>query len=349
MPSLTAEISLMGRSSGPNRRNTTNTVRIGRRDWPVLERMSIGRSVYLILDDLGSAGRHRYMAFDPHAGPDGDLRAILDLPRSRSTEQHLRVLKRISANNFNLPTIHNYRANHDRILVVTEWIRGPTLASFLNDVRSNKRPRPSPVEALRLVRGLAHGLSRLHRKRQIIHGDVKPANLILASDPSRLVLIDFGSAWQAERTFARDEGDGLNSAYAPPELQTGQQFVDFRTDQFSAAVILYELLTLQRPYDQLGGKAGRPEFAERMAGKLIPPSTLSPNRKQLPRSIWDGIDRITMTGLAFDPDDRYATPDAWLADLNAVQADIHQTTRLSPTNARMTRVIGWIADRFRRR
>ncbi len=339
----------MGPPSNRDRRRSPNTVRIGRREWPVLDRMSIGRAVYLILDDLGSAGRRRSMALDPHAGPDGDLRAILELPRSRSTEQHLRVLQRLSRDNFNLPTIHNYQAQRDRILVVLEWIRGPTLGTFLGKVRSDKKPRPSPVEAFRLVRGLAHGLSRLHRKRQIIHGDIKPANLILASNPSRLVMIDFGSAWLAERTTHRKEGDGRHAAYAPPELQTGRNFADFRADQFSASVILYELLTLDLPYDQLGGKAGRAEFIERMRSKLAPPSSLSPNRNDLPRSIWNGIDRITTTGLALDPNSRYATPAAWLADLNTVHADMHRKTQLGRTNSVMSKVLTWLNDRLVRR
>ena len=123
------------------------------------------------------------MAFDPYAGPDGDLRSILILPRSPAAEQHARVLKRVSANNINLPTILEYRMRNGELQVVLTWVRGMDLQRYLEEVHSGCRRRPSATEAFRLVRGLAHGLGQLHRRHAIIHGDIKPANLILASNP----------------------------------------------------------------------------------------------------------------------------------------------------------------------
>lgn len=338
----------MARRSPPPTHRGRDSVRIAGRDWPVIERLTVGRRQYLILEKTGSADRCRFMAFDPYAGPDGDLRAILVLPQSPAAEQHVRVLKRISANNINLPTILEYRRRKDELLVVLTWVRGMDLEGYLRKVRSGRKPRPSATEAFRLVRGLAHGLGQIHRRHAIIHGDIKPANLIVASDPSRLVMIDFGSAWGAERTIAREEGDGISRPYAAPELQSPNTVADFRSDQFSASVVLYELLTLQRPYDNLGGQAGKPGLADRMKDKLIPPSRLSPDRRRLPREIWTGVDRIVTTGLALEPDGRYPTCDTWLTEFNRVYAAMQPQSQLSPLNSRLTRVVEWLAGKFRR-
>ena len=161
-------------------------------------------------------------------------------------------------------------------------------------------------------------------------------------------MIDFGSAWAVERTTAKEEGDGISKAYAAPELQSPNAVADFRSDQFSASVVLYELLTLERPYDQLGGQAGRPELAESMKDKLVPPSRLSPDRRRLPRDIWTGVDRVVTTGLALDPDGRYPTCDAWLQEFNRVYATMQPRPQLSPLNSRLTRVVDWLAGRLRR-
>jgi serine/threonine protein kinase len=326
----------------------TETVRVAGREYPVCDRLSIGRRNYLILQRLATAPRQRLLAFDPYAGPGGELRSILILPKGAASRQHLQVLKTASAN-VNLPTILDYRPQRDQWQLVLQWIHGPDLKSYLADLRHRDNARwPSASEAFRLFRGLAHGLSQLHR-RGIIHGDVHPGNLILTSNTTRVVPIDFGSAWQSERSLTRAEGDGLHPAYAAPEIQTAARFADFRSDQFSAAVVLYELLTLTLPYDGLGGKAGRPELAPTMAGKYVPPSQLSSDRKRLPRRIWQEIDRVTATGLAFNPDDRYPTPNAWLDEVERVFRGLQSQEPLSPLAEGVSRVVGWVVDRISKR
>ena len=52
-------------------------------------------------------------------------------------------------------------------------------------------------------------------QRRILHGDIKPENLILAREPNRLVMIDFGTAWTTERTTRRDQGGGPLPCDAP--------------------------------------------------------------------------------------------------------------------------------------
>ena len=327
------------------RRQAADSIEFAGRRWPVIERRTVGGRVYLVLEKLSTNGRQRYLVFDPFACPGGDFRVLLVLPKSAAALQHVRVLKRLSTGNSNLPTILEYRNSRDEIALVTTWVKGSDLRRYLDIVRVGKMPRPSPNECLRLVRGLAHGVSQLHRRQTIVHGDLKPANLIVARDPTRLVMIDFGSAWFVSHSICHDQGDGLSRIYAAPEMQAGTEPVDFRSDQFSASVILYEMLTLQRPYDQLGGQAGLPGIESRMRDSLIPPSRLSPDRGRLTRDFWKELDRLTMKGLALAPDDRFSTPTEWLDALDRLHSSIRPRSLRLNERSRWTRVIEWI---FRR-
>jgi serine/threonine protein kinase len=287
------------------------------------------------------------MAFDPHAGPGGELRSLAIVPMSPAVRQHVKILKRVSAGSSNLPLLLDYENRGEQLILVSSWIPGPDLARYVEDIRRGQQLQPSATEAFKLVRGLAHGLGQLHRRATIVHGDLKPANLILGSGPARLVMIDFGSAWLTCRTQTRDEGDGVSSAYAAPELQCGQ-FSDARSDQFSASVILFELLTLKLPYDGLGGSAGRPEFAARMQHKLVPPSRLSPDRSSLPKRLWQAVDEVVLQGLALDPNERFTATRLWIDALDRIHAQLKPMPRLSPLNRRLTGVVDWITDKLRR-
>lgn len=326
-------------------RRGDNSIRVFGHDYPICDRLRIGPSTYLILDQLGNAGRQRLMAFDPDAGFDGELRTILVLPRSRAGRQHGSVFRRLPPKPVYLPAVIAHKVQHDRIVLVLEWIHGTALDKQLADIRRGHTPAFSVYLAFRYFSGLAHGLSQLHQRCQIHHGDIKPANLILARDPGRLVPIDFGSAWLSERTANRDEGDGVSPVYSAPELQTQKRLVDFRADQFSASVVLYEMLTMELPYG-LGGKAGLPQYIQQTRGKLIPPSIKSPDWGNIPKYIWNGIDRIVETGLQFDADDRFASPSEWRDGIDSVLADLKGRSHLGPINKRMTAVVGWLFDRF---
>jgi len=329
-------------------RRNRSIVRAAGREWPVLEKRRLGGRTYLILEKLGNAWRRRYRVFDRHGGPAGDFRLLLELPRSRSARQQVRVLKRLSAHNINLPTILDYCIQEKRIVLVLTWVGGPDLESYLHNVRAGRSIRPSPTEAFRLGRGLAHGLAQLHRRHTVGHGDIKPANLILARNPSRLVIIDFGSAWTIERTSRRSKGDGRTPAYAAPELQTGARLPDFRSDQFYASVVLYELLTLQRPYGTLGGRVGRPEFADQLANSLLPPSEHSGDWGRLPRKLRGAIDQVVIKGIALNPARRYLPTSAWLNDLDQVHARMQPQPKLSPRNRRVQRWLTWLTRSWRR-
>src|SRR5262249_5008154 len=172
-----------------------------------------------------SGQRRRFKAFDTVAR---DLRAVAFLPRENATWQHLRVLQRLSQDNKNFPSLLEYHQQGNDIAVVLLWIPGDNLRQRMRQGRSQPRVWPSPHESFRILRGLAHGVSQLHNRANCVHGDIKPENIILAKQPERAVLVDFGSAWNAERTVQRAVGDGQTNPYAAPEQQRDAASVDFR-------------------------------------------------------------------------------------------------------------------------
>lgn len=324
-----------------------NTVHVDGQEWEVIDRIRVKRRLYLIVKKLSSGPRDRYMAVDPDAGLRGEPRVVLVLPHNRATRRHVEILNTLSSKNDHLPTIVDYVRRRGELLVVLNWIHGLDLGKFLKQVRDGKQRHPSPAHAIRLVSRLAHALAQLHRRPGWTHGDIRPANLILTFDPSRLVAIDYGSAWGAPQTVHRPEGDGISRAYSAPELQTAGQGVESSCDQFSVSAVLYELLTLKVPYDGLGGQAGRPNYARQMKDRLVPPSQLSHDRVRLPRAIWKEIDRVVQRGLSLTPDERYPTSGAWVDDLQQLYTMTNLKPRLSPFNARLTRVVSWVAGRLR--
>jgi len=291
----------------------------------VIDEMIIGRKRFLVLERLGR--KDIFRVFDPSAGFQGDYRVVHLMPRSREVEQQVEILRRLADKNLHFPKILDCSRQNDKIAVVTTWIWGNNLRQFLTEIRERKHPRPSTREIVRLINKLAHGLSYLHVKANVVHGDVKPANIVLEKDPTRLVLIDFGSAWPAERSRKKSPGDGVSAPYAAPEL-FGEGSVDFRADIFSLSVVLYELLTLEIPFDGAGGQAGLPENRAAFSGKYRPPSELLPDAHLLPGGVTRALDEFLRRGLALDPKERFSNKSDWLNAADQLLSDFREGTRL---------------------
>ena len=107
--------------------------------------------------------------------------------------------------------------------------------------------RLSPVEALHFAREIARGLSIIHTAG-VIHRDLKPGNIMLRDDDS-VALIDFGishSAHVARPDGSQDEVVGT-PYYISPEQAAGAP-TDERTDLYALGVILFQMLTGEKPY-----------------------------------------------------------------------------------------------------
>lgn len=315
-----------------------------RRRYEVIDRIPVGRKSFLIIRKLSSQIRQRFQAFDPHAGPHGAMRVVQQLPDDEATWQRVRVLQRVSQDNPELPQILEFHRRADDIVVLQPWVEGKDLRWWIDSMRRNERQRMGTPEVIRLFRGLAHAVYHLHHHGQVVHADIKPANIILSTQSHRLVLIDFGSAWTAERTATRVRGDGRSSQYAAPEMLMQLPRLDFRADYFSLAAVCYESLTQQVPYDGLGGRAGLSEFKSQSDSLYVPPSQLSRESKTLDTRALRAIDALHAKALQLNPDDRFATGQEWLTAWQTA----HDIFRLPQHQSLFDRLIIRLAGLFSR-
>lgn len=318
-------------------------IRCRGRRYPVTDAVTVGGRTYFVVEILGRGTARK--VFDPRAGIGGDFRVLHTLARSPATSQRLETLRRAAEKNLNLPKIRESHFERNGITVLTDWVWGIPLDQYLADVRANKQPRPSSREIARLLRGLFHGVGHFHHDAHSVHGDIKPANVVLEPKPTQFTLIDFGSAWPVERTTRREPGDGISAPYAAPEQILDNAPVDFRADYFSLGVLGYELLTLEIPFDGVGGRAGLPNLRDAFAGKCPPPSALILDRDRIPQAAVAALDRFFARCLALDPNGRFENRTACLAAVDELAQEFRSGTRLGS----VARVFLTLLDRVRGR
>jgi eukaryotic-like serine/threonine-protein kinase len=140
-------------------------------------------------------------------------------------------------------TVHDSGEASARLWFTMPYVEGESLRDRL------RRERQLPVgDALRIAAEAARALGYAHQ-HGVVHRDVKPENIMLTRDGSTLVA-DFGIA----RALGSDDGltqTGLavgTPAYMSPEQAAGDRTIDGRTDQFSLASVLYEMLAGEAPW-----------------------------------------------------------------------------------------------------
>jgi serine/threonine protein kinase len=273
---------------------------------------------------------------------------VLRLPRDQTSQQHLTVLKRVSQHTHELPRIIEWEAKPDFVDVVTHWTAGVSVDGYMDNLRKGKRPWPSPTEAFKRYRYLVHALAQLYEQAGIVHGDLTPENLIITAKPPRLVMIDFGSAWAVEQSATKFPGDGFTPPYAAPERLLGESSPGQTSDQFSATVILYEMLTGECPYGGIGGAAGLPKNRADHGASLTPPSQKAQDTRYVPRVIWREIDAVAEKGLALNPPQRFASVAEWRDAVDRVHRAILVQHPDDQPGA-IDRVVAWLERVWRRR
>lgn len=157
--------------------------------------------------------------------------------------------------------------------------------------------RPTPWQAAQLVARVADALDYAHRMG-VVHCDVKPGNIFLASDRDPK-LLDFGIAKVAAAAgvdIALDTAplDALSPYYAAPEQIQGGA-VDARTDIYALGVVLHELLARKRPYQ---GDSIQALEAAVLRGD-------APSADRVAHGVPPQLAHIAARAMARDPKDRY--------------------------------------------
>ena len=168
-------------------------------------------------------------------------------------------------------------------------------------------------DAVELVRVVASALDYAHAQG-LVHRDIKPENILLYEGTA--MVADFGIAVALDKRGAdRLTEGGLvigTAAYMSPEQAGGDRTVDARSDVYSLACVLYEMLTGQPPHR---GATSLAAMASRLHSDAVPASRLRPE-------IAPRLDQALVRALARDPADRFASA----ADFGAALAEALATT-----------------------
>ena len=206
---------------------------------------------------------------------------VADDPRAREElKQELRLTRRVSHRN--IVRTHDFGVSRGVPYLTMEFVEGTSLATAL----ARRGTLPTSV-VLALGKQLMRALDAAH-EQGVMHGDVKPANLLLAND-GLLKVTDFGVASLVRRPVTSGPRSGAEDPapprlagavvgtpeYMAPELLLGG-VPDVRTDLYAAGMVLHECLTGATPFQ---GDTPRGFLAQKLdtpRETLIPPRTAGP-------------------------------------------------------------------------
>lgn len=254
----------------------------------------IGR--YKIVRELGRGAMGVvYHAIDPNIGRPVAIKTI-QLGAVRNPEEQKRLRERLfrearSAGILSHPgivTIYDVEQQGDLAYIAMEYVDGPTLDQVLSE------PKPLAPERMFSILGqTASALDYAHQKG-IVHRDIKPANIMIAADGTAKIT-DFGIAKITTSEQFTMTGSIVGTPhYMSPEQVQGQP-VDGRSDQFSLAVIAYEMLTGEKPYTG--------EHLTTVVYKIVAEEPAVPHRVN--PTLSPAIDTVLRKGLAKKADARY--------------------------------------------
>lgn len=203
--------------------------------------------------------------------------------------QEIRVTARLRHPNI-LPLFDSGEAG-GQLFYVMPLVAGESLRA-----RMSREPKLSADEAIRITREVAEALEYAHAQG-IVHRDVKPENLLL--EAGHTMVADFGIARAVSSTDdSRLTRSGFSlgtPAYMSPEQVSGELDLDGRSDLYSLACVLFEMLTGEPPFT---GATSDSVLVQRF---MRPAPRLSTRRSDLPA----GLDHAIARALARDPRDRF--------------------------------------------
>src|ERR1041384_6056151 len=255
----------------------------------------IGR--YKIVRELGRGAMGVvYHAIDPNIGRPVAIKTI-QLGQGRKPEEVEKMRERLfrearSAGMLSHPgivTIYDVEQQGDLPYIAMEYVDGPTVDQVMSEPGTI-----APERMFNILAQAAVALDYAHSKA-IVHRDIKPANIMIAKDGTTKIT-DFGIAKITAPEHLTMTGAIVGTPhYMSPEQVQGQS-VDGRSDQFSLAVIAYEMLTGEKPFTG--------EHLTTVVFKIVAEQPVSLPR--LNTTLGGPIESVMRKAMAKKPDARYA-------------------------------------------
>lgn len=283
----------------------------------------VGR--YQLFETLGVGATSRVArGFDPMIGRPVAVKIFpSELAQGAARERFLREARVVGQlSHPNIITLHD--------MGIEESTQTPYLVmEFVDGLPLDRVLEKGTVPLARACAWIAHAAEALHvaHQRNVIHGDVKPANVLVTAD-GKLKLTDFGMARVARRDTGESSLRGTPAYWCPEQIMGRPQ--DARSDIFSLGVVLYEMVTGTKPFeaDSLQGVCNRV-----LSSTVTPPSHLQ-------SSIPSGFDAVVAACLAKTPETRMDSGEKLAQALyqfarrRVVGAEITKPVAAAPTSLR---------------
>lgn len=270
-----------------------------------------------------------YLAEDPLIGRDVAIKVVTaepDLSEEDLIELQARFQREFQSagtlSHPNIVTVFDVGQEGDETFIAMEYLPGDNWSDILKSDR-----RLGFSEVAEFATRMCSALDYAH-ENGVIHRDIKPANILVAANGEPKVT-DFGVAKLQSTNLTRTGTVVGTPSYMPPEQITGQD-VSGASDQFSIAVILYQMLTDTLPF--IG------ENPTTILYKIVHEDPPEPRAQR--GGLPEEVDAVLMKALSKDPKDRYGTCSELAARLNealglstdALDLDFEHTQVLSPRN-----------------
>ena len=229
----------------------------------------------------------------------------------------------LNLNDPHIVRIFDYGNDNNMHYIVMDYIDGQSLKYYMIS-----QGQLDPLRAIHYAQQIAEGLDTAYRQG-VVHRDIKPQNILINSG-DMIKITDFGLARGRETVTLTQSNVFMGTAYyiSPEQAENGRQ-ADTRSDLYSLATVLFEMLAGHPPYE---GETAVDIVIKHMNDQI---PSLCQIRPELP----PGIDTFMQKALAKSASARFATPREFILALEEIQEQLQTVKRVVPAEDRIAEKI----------